>query len=101
MGCANYYNRARTYLLLTKNGPIQRSILSRGAIKSRPFLSGLHHEYARRVKRNGQAKVRSPMLVILVWISPHTPKLTGSLIRCAEGRRLGPPCNFNGYMLGK
>lgn len=44
---AHYYNRARTHLALAKDSPVHRPIQSRGIIKSRPHLGGLHYEYAR------------------------------------------------------
>ena len=44
---AKYYNEARTHLSLGTNAPVNREIMSVGAIKSIPHLGGLHHEYAR------------------------------------------------------
>ena len=42
-----YYNTVRTHLGLEKGTPASRSVKATGAIKSRPYLGGLHHEYVR------------------------------------------------------
>jgi len=42
-----YYNTARTHLGIDKDAPIHRPVEASGCINSRPFLGGLHHQYAR------------------------------------------------------
>jgi transposase InsO family protein len=44
---ADYYNRARTHLALTKDAPDGRAVQTTGSIVAIPFLGGLHHQYAR------------------------------------------------------
>jgi hypothetical protein len=46
----DYYNGVRTHLSLDKDAPKQRIIQSpdRGAIRSRRYCGGLHHEYYRQ-----------------------------------------------------
>jgi transposase InsO family protein len=44
---AHYYNRARTHLALEKDAPLGRPVQTTGSIMTIPFLSGLHHQYAR------------------------------------------------------
>ena len=44
---ADYYNRTRTHLSLSKDTPLARPILREGRIKSIPHLGGLHHSYVR------------------------------------------------------
>jgi transposase InsO family protein len=44
---ADYYNRARTHLALRKDAPTGRPVQATGSIMTIPFLSGLHHQYAR------------------------------------------------------
>jgi transposase InsO family protein len=46
-GYASYYNGARTHRSLDKDAPVNRPIQRVGILKSRPFLGGLHHQYAR------------------------------------------------------
>jgi len=42
-----YYNSVRTHLRLDKGAPIHHPVEASGCITSRPFLGGLHHQYAR------------------------------------------------------
>jgi transposase InsO family protein len=44
---ANYYNRTRTHLALSKDAPLRRAVERVGALVSLPLLGGLHHRYAR------------------------------------------------------
>ena len=44
---AQYYNRARTHLSLSKDAPIHRSVRAYGDLLVTPHLGGLHHEYSR------------------------------------------------------
>ena len=44
---ADYYNRTRTHLSLSKDTPSARPILREGRIRSIPYLGGLHHSYVR------------------------------------------------------
>jgi hypothetical protein len=44
---ADYYNRTRTHLSLSKDTPLARPFLREGRIKSMPHLGGLHHSYVR------------------------------------------------------
>lgn len=44
---AQYYNRARTHLSLSKDSPIPRPVEHKGDIAKRQHLGGLHHEYRR------------------------------------------------------
>jgi hypothetical protein len=44
---ASYYNRTRTHRSLDKDAPVHRPIQRIGALKSRPILGGLHHQYIR------------------------------------------------------
>jgi transposase InsO family protein len=43
----SYYNGTRTHLSLNKDAPISRAAETAGRILCRPFLGGLHHQYAR------------------------------------------------------
>jgi transposase InsO family protein len=44
---ACYYNGTRTHRSLDKDAPVHRPIQRIGALKSRPILGGLHHQYIR------------------------------------------------------
>jgi transposase InsO family protein len=44
---AAYYNALRTHRALNQDTPVHRSAQTIGAIKSRPVLGGLHHQYCR------------------------------------------------------
>src|SRR6476469_3363750 len=44
---ACYYNGTRTHRSLEKDAPVHRPIQRIGALKSRPILGGLHHQYIR------------------------------------------------------
>jgi transposase InsO family protein len=44
---ASYYNRTRTHRSLDKGAPVHRPVQRIGALKSRPILGGLHHQYIR------------------------------------------------------
>jgi transposase InsO family protein len=44
---AAYYNGARTHRALNQDAPVHRTIERIGAVKSRPVLGGLHHQYCR------------------------------------------------------
>ena len=44
---AAYYNVSRIHRSLNKDAPFNRAIERVGAITSRPFLGGLHHQYCR------------------------------------------------------
>jgi transposase InsO family protein len=44
---ARYYNASRVHRLLNKDAPFHRVIERLGAIKSKPVLGGLHHQYCR------------------------------------------------------
>jgi transposase InsO family protein len=44
---AAYYNGVRTHRALNQDSPFCRAVQSIGAIKSRPVLGGLHHQYCR------------------------------------------------------
>jgi transposase InsO family protein len=44
---ASYYNRTQTHRSLHKDAPVYRPIQRIGALKSRPILGGLHHQYIR------------------------------------------------------
>jgi putative transposase len=43
----DYYNPARTHMLLNKDSPISRNVQIEGKIVSQPILGGLHHIYKR------------------------------------------------------
>jgi hypothetical protein len=44
---AAYYNGLQTHRALNQDAPVQRAVETIGAIKSRPVLGGLHHQYCR------------------------------------------------------
>jgi len=44
---AAYYNGMRTHRALSQDSPFRREVQRTGAIKSRPVLGGLHHQYCR------------------------------------------------------
>jgi transposase InsO family protein len=44
---AAYYNGSRTHRSLNQDAPVHRAAQTIGAIKSRPVLGGLHHQYCR------------------------------------------------------
>ena len=44
---ADYYNRARTHLALSKDAPFHRFVEATGSAVANPVLGGLHHQYAR------------------------------------------------------
>ena len=44
---AVYYNGSRTHRALNQDAPVHRQIQTIGAVKSRPVLGGLHHQYIR------------------------------------------------------
>src|SRR5882724_5536286 len=46
-GYAAYYNASRTHRSLNKDAPLHRAIERLGAVVSRPFLGGLHHQNCR------------------------------------------------------
>ena len=44
---ADYYNRMRTHLSLSKDAPLVRAIRATGHVVVQPILGGLHHHYSR------------------------------------------------------